>query len=197
MLRASGDSLRALRELALLAVAYDTLMRESEAVALLISDLEFSPDGSGVVTIRRSKTDQEGQGMRRYIHIDTVSYLRQWLATAGHSHGAVFRSVPKGGRLGSALAAPEVARIFRRFAERAGSRRRGSPATPAGLGPLRTRSRPGSILSPSCSPAGGVARPCPRDIQLSSRPGARARRGSRHSRGGDGETVKNPTRPWA
>ena len=35
MLRASGDSLRALRERALLAVAYDTLMRESEAVALL------------------------------------------------------------------------------------------------------------------------------------------------------------------
>jgi site-specific recombinase XerD len=125
MLRASGDSLRALRDRALLATCYDTLMRESEIVALLVSDLEFSPDGSGVVTIRRSKTDQEGQGMRRYIHIDTVSYLRQWLATAGHSDGAVFRSVPKGGRLGGALAAPEVARILRRFAQRAGVEAKG------------------------------------------------------------------------
>ena len=125
MLRAPGDSLRAMRDRALLATCYDTLMRESEAVALLISDLEFSSDGSGVVTIRRSKTDQEGQGMRRYVHVDTCDHLRAWLAAAGHTDGPLFRAVPKGGRLGGALAAPEVARILRRFAQRAGVEAKG------------------------------------------------------------------------
>ena len=120
MLHAPGDSLRAMRDRALLATCYDTLMRESEAVALVVSDLTFAPDGSGTVLIRRSKTDQAGEGMIRYIHIDSMSYLRQWLANAGHSDGALFRSVPKGGKLGGQLAAPEVARIIRRFANRAG-----------------------------------------------------------------------------
>jgi integrase len=51
---------RADRERALLAVAYDTMARRSELVALDVEDLSFMEDGSGRVIIRRSKTDQGG-----------------------------------------------------------------------------------------------------------------------------------------
>jgi site-specific recombinase XerD len=62
MLAATGSTLRDLRNKALLTVAYTTLCRRSELVALKRADLETESDGFGTVTIRRSKTDQEGAG---------------------------------------------------------------------------------------------------------------------------------------
>ena len=46
----------------MLAVAYDTLMRRSELVALEVADVELADDGSGTVLVRRSKGDQAGEG---------------------------------------------------------------------------------------------------------------------------------------
>ena len=53
---------RAARDSALLAVMRDGLLRRSEAAAIRWADLETVPDGSGRLTIRRSKTDQTGAG---------------------------------------------------------------------------------------------------------------------------------------
>ena len=60
--QSAGEGLRAERERALLCVAYDTMARRSELVALNFEDLTFMPNGSGTVLIRRSKTDTVGQG---------------------------------------------------------------------------------------------------------------------------------------
>ena len=49
-------------DIALISVMRDALLRRSEAVALTWRDITFKPDGSGRLTIRRSKTDQEGEG---------------------------------------------------------------------------------------------------------------------------------------
>jgi hypothetical protein len=43
-------------------VAYDTMARRSELVALDVEDIEFLEDGTGRALIRRSKTDQAGEG---------------------------------------------------------------------------------------------------------------------------------------
>jgi hypothetical protein len=43
----AGDNIRADRERALLAVAYDTMARRSELVALDVEDFGFMDDGSG------------------------------------------------------------------------------------------------------------------------------------------------------
>ena len=51
-----------LRDAALIAVMSDGLLRVSELADLLVDDLAFEPDGDGRLTIRRSKTDQEGTG---------------------------------------------------------------------------------------------------------------------------------------
>jgi integrase len=62
----AGKGLRADRERALLCVAYETLARRGELVALELRDVEFWPNGTGQALIRRGKTDAEGQGRVAY-----------------------------------------------------------------------------------------------------------------------------------
>ncbi|MGV7035035.1 tyrosine-type recombinase/integrase [Methylobacterium symbioticum] len=111
----------ALRNAALVAVAYDTLLRRSELVSLYIGDLEKGADGSGTVLVRRSKADQEGEGAIKYLAPDTMAHIDAWLAAAGLASGPLFRPLTKGGRVGSgALGDGEVARVFRDLAVTAG-----------------------------------------------------------------------------
>src|ERR1700674_504925 len=65
-LKTAGEGLRADRERALLCVPYDTMARRSELVAFDLEDVEFIPNGSGTLLIRRSKTDTAGEGARTY-----------------------------------------------------------------------------------------------------------------------------------
>ena len=55
------DSLRQLRDRAILLIGFAGAMRRSELVALNVADLEWTGDGV-LIHIRRSKTDQEGVG---------------------------------------------------------------------------------------------------------------------------------------
>lgn len=120
MLAAAGDGPRALRNRALLAVAYDSLCRRSELVALRCDDVQVGPHGDATLTLRRSKTDQEGQGTIRYLAPDTMRAVRAWLGAAGHGEGALFRSVGKAGAIGGPLDAGDVARVFKDMARTAG-----------------------------------------------------------------------------
>ena len=54
---------RARVDVALLATLRDGLLRRSEAAALTWGDVEFRGDGAALVTLRRSKTDQEAEGL--------------------------------------------------------------------------------------------------------------------------------------
>jgi len=119
-LHAGGSQLRDLRNRALLAVAYDTLCRRSELVALQRKDLQAGPHGDGTLLVRRGKTDQEGAGMVRYLAPDTMKLLLDWTGAAGISEGPLFRSVRKGGRVGDALDGGDVARVFKAMVQAAG-----------------------------------------------------------------------------
>ena len=68
MLAKAGGSLRDLRNKALVAVAYTTLCRRSELVALRRDDLEIGKDGFGTLVIRRGKGDQEAKERSRQSH---------------------------------------------------------------------------------------------------------------------------------
>src|SRR5262245_6231937 len=63
MLAATPDSRRGRRNRALLLLGFAGAFRRSELVALNVEDLEFQRNGV-VVTLRRSKTDQEGESRR-------------------------------------------------------------------------------------------------------------------------------------
>jgi integrase len=112
----AGEGLRADRERALLCVAYDTMARRSELVAFNLEDVEFVPNGSGTLLIRRSKTDQAGEGSRAYLAGDTVKWLKIWLENAGINEGAMFRRLVGQGRVGERLNADIISDIYKRIA---------------------------------------------------------------------------------
>ena len=98
MLAACPTTLIGLRDRALLAVGFAGALRRSELLALAVADLLEVPDGLRVV-IRRSKTDQAGEGQEiaipRGTHLRPVETLQTWLAAAAISHGPLFRRVRK------------------------------------------------------------------------------------------------------
>jgi integrase len=126
-LKSAGESLPATRERALVCVAYDTMARRSELVALDLEDFRFLTDGTGRALIRRSKTDQAGEGNTAYLSRTTVRYLKLWLDAADIKEGAVFRRViGRGtvttdsdgkGRIGETLSVDAIAQAFKRVAK--------------------------------------------------------------------------------
>ena len=99
---ACPETLIGRRDRALLAFGFAGAFRRSELLALQVADLTESPDGLRVL-IRRSKTDQAGEGQEiaipRGTHLRPVETLQAWLAAAAITAGPVFRPVLKGGRV--------------------------------------------------------------------------------------------------
>ena len=97
MLEVAGDRLIEIRNRALLAVAYDTLLRRSELVSLEVSDLLEDMDGSATLLVRSGKTDPDRRGAMLYLARDTVKLVRTWLEAGGIAEGFLFRSLRKDG----------------------------------------------------------------------------------------------------
>src|SRR5579859_7125279 len=89
-----------LRDRALLLLGFAGAFRRSELVSLDVQDLEF-PSARLIVTLRRSKTDQEGASRRIGIPFGSteatcpVRAVQAWLETARISDGAVFRPLDR------------------------------------------------------------------------------------------------------
>ena len=66
---------RGMKDLAIIGLMRDALLRRSECASLTWNDLTIEPDGSGRLNIRYSKTDQEGQGSIRYVSSMIVEFL--------------------------------------------------------------------------------------------------------------------------
>ena len=129
LIEGAGDRLIDARNRALLAVAYDAMLRRSELVSLRVTDLLKEMEGDATLLVRRSKTDGEGRGEVVYLARDTVALVRTWLARSGIVEGRLFRSIGKGGRIGERLHPGQVPRIFKGMAHAAGL----PEATVAGL----------------------------------------------------------------
>jgi integrase len=111
------------RDRALLLTGIAGAFRRSELVALDAEDIRFVPEGM-LVSIRRSKTDQEGQGATLAIAYGdrpdfcAVRSLRTWLNHAEITGGPIFRRIRAGDRLtGDRLTDRSVALIVKRHAE--------------------------------------------------------------------------------
>jgi integrase len=126
ILRTMPKSVRGTRDRALLLIGFAGAFRRSELVSIDVSDLKFEAAGV-LITLRRSKTDQEGQGRDVAIPFGKESNtcpvlaLQNWLAIAGIAEGAVFRPVHKGGAVGSShLTGHAVASLLKAYARTAG-----------------------------------------------------------------------------
>jgi site-specific recombinase XerD len=117
----TGAGLKGLRDRALLLLGFAGAFRRSEVVALDISDIDQTPDGLKV-TIRRSKTDQEGGGQVIAIPFGRiacpVAALKDWTTAAGIQAGAIFRSINRHGRVGERLTDQSVSDIVKEHAAR-------------------------------------------------------------------------------
>ena len=115
---------KGLRDRALLLIGFSAALRRSELVALDYTDIQFVNEGLAL-TIRRSKTDQEGAGRRIGIPYGRTSAcpvkaLQHWLARADIASGPIFRSVNKVGAVGSRLSDHAVANIVKTHAQAVG-----------------------------------------------------------------------------
>ena len=120
LMEAAGDRMIDARNRAILAVAYDAMLRRSELVAVQVVDVTMDRGGSASLLVRRAKTDPEGGGAVLYLHRDSVRLLSAWLNASGIARGPLFRSVRKNGTVGGKLDASQVPRIYKGMAERAG-----------------------------------------------------------------------------
>lgn len=94
LLESCGDDLPGLRNRALLSAGYDTGLRASELVAIEVEHIieAIDPDAR-LLSIKRSKGDQDGEGATAFLSPRTVRAIAAWLEAAGIDAGPVFRRV--------------------------------------------------------------------------------------------------------
>ena len=66
---------RGIKDVAMIGLMRDALLRRGECAALMWSDFSVEQDGTGRIIIRASKTDQIGRGCIRYVSTMMVEYL--------------------------------------------------------------------------------------------------------------------------
>ena len=99
------ETLSGLRDKAILLISFAAITRRSETASLTVKDILTVPEGI-IVTIARSKTDQESSGDRK-VGIPygadeatcPVRALQRYLKAAGMVSGFAFRAVDQAGRL--------------------------------------------------------------------------------------------------
>ena len=94
LLKACRRDWLGLRDQVLLRIAYDSGCRRSELVAIQVGDIEHAGgDGSGLLTIARSKTDREGEGALAYLSPSTMRTIAAWKKAADIRDGPLLRRV--------------------------------------------------------------------------------------------------------
>lgn len=103
----SDASLIAIRNNALIQIGFFGALRRSELAALLVEELAWERDGL-VITLTRSKTDQEGKGTTKAIPYGSpdgiccpVKALKHWLEAANITSGPMFSRVTRWGVVGA------------------------------------------------------------------------------------------------
>jgi integrase len=114
--------IRGTRDRAMLLLGFAGAFRRSELVAVNVEDIEHVAEGI-VVTLRRSKTDQEGAGRKvgipygRSPETCPVRALDAWLSQAGIREGAIFRRIDMYGNVrAQAVGAKTVAVAVKHYA---------------------------------------------------------------------------------
>jgi integrase len=119
MVAATDDSLRGIRDKAILLVAYDSLCRRSELVSLEFEDVLINERDTGVkLKLRKSKTDPYGVGKNLYLSNEAQNILKEWINRSKMSSGKLFRSVTSTGKIKDGLDSSQIGRIYKKIAAR-------------------------------------------------------------------------------
>jgi site-specific recombinase XerD len=124
LLLATDDSIRGIRDRALLLVAYDTLCRRSELVSLQVKDIKINLKNSietSSILLRKSKTDQDSTG--KWLHLSQRAHLAlvKWVKELPEGQEYLMVGIDRGGRISrSILGSGQVNRIYKKIARNAG-----------------------------------------------------------------------------
>jgi len=120
------EEIKKIRDKAIILVGFGGGFRRTELVSIDYEDLEFVPEGVKI-TLRRSKTDQFGEGMTKglpYFTNETycpVVHLKKWIKISNIKDGPVFRRFAKGCSLTSnRLTDQSVVLLIKKYLELAG-----------------------------------------------------------------------------
>lgn len=114
------ETIRGRRDAALLLLGFAGAFRRSELASVDVEDIEETRNGL-LITLRRSKTDQEGRGraiaipLGRHPETCPVRAIRQWRNIAAIHSGPLLRSVDRHGNIGKDRLHPEtIASVVKR-----------------------------------------------------------------------------------
>ena len=126
MIEVTDEGIIGVRDCAIILLGFAGAFRRSELVGLDLADCAFGRDGL-TVTLRRSKTDQDGQGRKIGIPYGSdpetcpVRVLQAWLAQSALDGAPLFRSITRHGQIQARrLSGIDVARIVKKLATRVG-----------------------------------------------------------------------------
>jgi integrase len=116
ILERMGDRPKDQRDKALLLVGFAGAFRRSELVGLDVADIEHVRQGV-VITLRKSKTDQEGRGRKIGVPFGRtkwcpVRHLADWLDHAKIEAGPIFRGVNRHGHVSDQRLSSEALSII-------------------------------------------------------------------------------------
>jgi site-specific recombinase XerD len=98
------EDIKIFRDRSIILIGFSGGFRRNEIVSLDYDDLDFVPEGLKI-NLRRSKTDQFGEGFIKALpYFDNSKYcpvvsLKKWIEISNITSGAVFRRFSKGSRL--------------------------------------------------------------------------------------------------
>ena len=120
------DKIKKLRDKSIILTGFSGGFRRNEIVSLDYDDLDFVPEGLKI-TIRRSKTDQFGEGSVKALpYFDNLQYcpvvtLKNWITVSKIKSGPIFRRFSKGSKLsGNRLTDQTVALLIKKYLNLAG-----------------------------------------------------------------------------
>ena len=104
------------RDCALLSLAYDTGLRRSELVAVMVNQLTDNPDGSATLFVPWSKGADDGEGRFAFVSARSRHLIKVWIELVGIEEGPLFRPLTKWGSLREgALTPASVNLIYKRL----------------------------------------------------------------------------------
>jgi site-specific recombinase XerD len=116
MAAATDDSLRGVRDRAILLVAYDSLCRRGELVSLEFEGLTINKNESIKLKLRKSKTDPHGIGKNLYLSNEAQFALKEWIVKSKISSGKIFRAISANGKIKESLDSSHIGRIYKKIA---------------------------------------------------------------------------------
>jgi site-specific recombinase XerD len=115
------DVIKKLRDRTIILIGFSGGFRRNEIVSLDYDDLDFVPEGLKI-KLRRSKTDQFGEGFTKALpYFDNSQYcpvvsLKKWIEISKITSGALFRRFSKGSKLSeSRLSDQTVALLIKEY----------------------------------------------------------------------------------